>query len=134
MKTYGQLKEEILNEANVAQSMATTVGGMYDRFKDSRVGQFLSNNKGLLGAGIAGVTALGLLGGSIRGRMRDPRGDEQEAQRVVDAKQTRDQETMFRRQTITDRLRNRLASFKQSKPSLGVSQGPRIKTAPTKFA
>lgn len=134
MKTYGQLKEEILNEANVAQSMATTVGGMYDRFKDSRVGQFLSNNKGLIGAGVAGVTALGLLGGSIRGRMRDPRGDEQDAQRVVDAKQTKDQETMFQRQSMTDRIRNRLSSFKQSKPSLGVSQGPRIKTAPTKFA
>ena len=134
MKTYGQLKEEIVYEANVAQSMSSTMGGMYDSFKDSKVGQFFSNNKGLIGAGIAGVTGLGLLGGYIRGKMRDPRGDEDDAQRVVDAKQTKDQETRFQRQTMANRLRDRLSSFKQSKPSLGVSQGPRIKTAPTKFA
>lgn len=164
MKTYGQLKEELLNlqelqaigggaastkpnpidssspsqtkqqQTGFAGAAASSLGNIYQKG-----GKFFGDNPGLmknLGIGLAGAGVAASLLGYFSGKFRNPMSDREEAQRTADAKQTKDQETAYQRQSLTDRLKNRLSSFRQRTAStpLGVPQGDRIKTAPTKFA
>ena len=169
MKTYGQLKEELLNlqelqaigggaastkpkpidssppssstssstsqqQSGILSNVSSGIGNVYQK-----TGKFFGDNPGMmknLGIGLAGAGVAASLLGYFSGKFRNPMSDREEAQRTADAKQTKDQETAYQRQSLTDRLKNRLSSFRQRTTStpLGVPQGNRIKTAPTKFA
>lgn len=74
MKTYKELKEQVINEQDFAtprqEFMSKTINPVMGKARSglAKVGDFAKANKGMLGAVGAGVVGLGLLTGLIRGR------------------------------------------------------------------
>ena len=74
MKTYKELKEQVINERDFAtprqEFMSKTINPVMGKARSglAKVGDFAKNNKGMIGAVGAGVVGLGLLTGLIRGR------------------------------------------------------------------
>ena len=140
MKTYSQLKEETLKEANVADSLSTTgknAGNAVRSFVEplaTKAGDFFDKNPKLLGSlAFAAVGAAGLAGLIGSNLNRDPRGDKTRAEISAERKSEKDEISRMSIRRMQSSLSDRLRSFTQRAGSLGTPKGPRVQAPPTKF-